>query len=196
MLFIIFSIKTLKVKPISVNDDILLKPLELKDTADIFHAINTQRSYLGQWLPFVAFTHEPQDTQAFVESVLDAPEERREVVFTIRYKDEFAGIIGLKDTDRINHKTEIGYWLSETFQKKGIITQSVLALLRLAFEEMNLKRVQIRCAVGNTPSLHIPRKLGFVFEGIERAGELLTSGEYADLEVYSMLREEFFKQNA
>ena len=176
---------------IKVNEHIMLKELSRDDAADIFHTINTQRSYLGTWLPFVAFTKEPADTEAFVESVLDTPEENREYVFVIRYDDEFAGIIGFKDTDKINRKTEIGYWLSEHFQKKGIIALSLKQLLPLAFEKLNINRVQIRCAVGNTASSNIPKRLGFTFEGIEREGELLSSGKYANLEIFSLLKSEF-----
>jgi len=36
---------------------------------------------------------------------------------------------------------------------------------------MDMNRVQIRCGVGNDKSSAIPRRLGFTFEGIERAGE-------------------------
>ncbi|MBW6480828.1 MAG: GNAT family N-acetyltransferase [Bacteroidales bacterium] len=176
---------------IRVNEHIVLKELSRGDAADIFHAINTQRSYLGAWLPFVAYTRELADTEAFVESVMDTPEENREYVFVIRYDGEFAGIIGFKDTDKINRKTEIGYWLSEHFQKKGIITLSVKQLLQLAFEELNINRVQIRCAVGNKSSSNIPRRLGFKQEGIEREGELLNNGEFADLEIFSMLKSEY-----
>lgn len=176
---------------IRVNEHIVLKELSRSDAADIFYTINAERSYLGKWLPFVAFTKEPADTQAFVESVLDTPEDNRELVFVIRYDDEFAGIIGFKDTDKINRKTEIGYWLSEYFQKKGIITLSLNQLLQLAFEKLNINRVQIRCAVGNTASSKIPKRLGFKFEGIERQGEFLSSEKFADLEVFSLLKSEF-----
>lgn len=176
---------------IRVNEHITLKQLSGDDAADIFYTINNGRSYLGKWLPFVAYTKEPADTEAFVESVINTPEENREYVFVIRYDDEFAGIIGFKDTDKINRKTEIGYWLSEHFQKKGIITLSLKQLLKLAFEKLDINRVQIRCAVGNTASSNIPKRLGFKFEGIEREGELLNNGKFADLEVYSLLKSEY-----
>lgn len=176
---------------IRVNEHIVLKELSRSDAADIFYTINAERSYLGKWLPFVAYTKQPADTDAFVESVIGTPEENREFVFVIRYDDEFAGIIGFKDTDKINRKTEIGYWLSEHFQKKGIITLSLEQLLKLAFEKLDINRVQIRCAVGNTASSNIPKRLGFKFEGIEREGELLSSGKYANLEVFSLLKSEF-----
>lgn len=63
------------------------------------------------------------------------------------------------------------------------------------FEGLELNRVQIKCAVGNTPSSNIPKRLGFQFEGIERAGELFTEGSFADIEVYSLLKNEYHRKN-
>ena len=94
-------------------------------------------------------------------------------MFAIRRQNEFIGIIGFKDTDKVNKKTEIGYWLSEKFQKQGIITKSVERLCDFAFNKQGINRVQIKCAVGNKPSIRIPQKSGFKFEGIERDGEPL-----------------------
>ena len=185
----------MEISEIKVNEKISLRRISQNDAADIFHTIQSQRSYLLTWLPFVAWTREISDTKAYIDQVLNTPEDKAELVFVIRYDDEFAGIIGFKETDRINKKTELGYWLSESFQKKGIITLSLQELLKLAFDKLKMNRVQIRCAVGNTASSNIPKRLGFTFEGIERAGELLDSGKYADLEIYSMLKSEFKRRN-
>ena len=70
------------------------------------------------------------------------------------------------------------------------MTRAVERLCKYAFEELGLNRVQICCAVGNTPSSNIPRRLCFKFEGIERAGELFPDGSFADIEVYSFLKNE------
>lgn len=177
------------VKTIIVTENIRLKQLELSDAIDMFTTIDRQRDYLGKWLPFVAFTRNVSDSENYIRSVLAASTEKRD--FVIRYKGDFAGLIGFKNTDKLNRKAEIGYWLSEPCQKKGIITSSVTAVMRFAFEEMNINRVQIRCAVGNFPSKSIPQRLGFRFEGIERDGELLTENRFTDIEVYSLLKNEF-----
>lgn len=58
-----------------------------------------------------------------------------------------------------------------------------------------MNRIQIKCAVGNRPSNAIPLRLGFKFEGIEREGELLASGYYADINVYSILKKEISAWN-
>ena len=176
-----------------VSDETILNQLEINDAPDIFNAIDRQREYLGKWLPFVAQTITVEDTFAFIRSVSETPESYRELVFCIIYQNVFAGLIGLKfnPADKENKRTEIGYWLSEKFQKKGIITQSAKMLIDYAFDVLNLNRIAIKCAVGNQPSKHIPQRLGFTSEGIERDGELFPDGHFVDLELYSMLKKEW-----
>lgn len=177
-------------KTIKVNEKIVLKQIELSDAGDVFNIINTERDYLGEWLPFVEYTKHQNDTESFIASIYNEPSDKQELVFVIRYENIFVGLIGFKGTDRLNKKTEIGYWLSQLYQKKGIITESVKTVVNHAFKNMALNRVQIKCAAGNIPSKNIPKRLGFRFEGIERDGEILTGDKYTDLEVYSILKKD------
>lgn len=177
-----------------IDQELRLKPLEMSDAAHIYKTIKTQRKYLQKWLPFVHFTRTIIDSEEYVSYVLNAPENHKEEVFTMLYHDEFCGIIGLKSVDWNNRRSEIGYWISEPFQGKGIVTRSVVKLLEYAFNELNLNRIQIKCAKGNIRSSNIPKRLGFSFEGIEREGEKYDNKTYFDIEVYSMLRREFLKE--
>ncbi len=175
---------------ISVNTHIKLRTIIRDDAEVIFSVIDQQRDYLGQWLPFVPNTKEQRDTEEFIKMVSQQPDEQRELIFTIWYDNAFAGIIGFKDTDRMNRKTEMGYWLSKPFQKKGIITSSAKVLCEYAFDKLGLNRVQIKCAVGNVASQKVPVRLGFAFEGIERAGERFGENQFFDLKVYSKLKDD------
>lgn len=175
---------------LTVTDQLRLREVTLDDVDTIFQTIDTQRDYLGQWLPFVTLTQSADFTRSFIQSILDTPYEVREHTFVVLHEGAFAGLVGFRDTDRSNRKTEIGYWLSEPFQHKGLVTKAVQALISLAFGELDMNRVQIRCAVGNTPSRRIPLRLGFQFEGVERAGELFPDGGFRDLEVYSLLKQD------
>lgn len=173
---------------LQVDKHIVLRQLEISDAEDIFNTIDSQREHLGPFLPFVETTKQLSDTKAFVESAVNAPKDRMEYTFTIRVKDRFAGLAGFKDTDRVNKKTEIGYWLSRDFLGRGIMTRSVSTLCDFAFRELDINRIQIKCAVTNSASRNIPHRLGFQLEGIERDGELLTGGVFTDLAVYSKLK--------
>lgn len=67
---------------IEVEPGLMLKMLDLSDSKYIFETIDSQREYLGRWLPFVEFTKEIADTQKFVDSVVNAPEDGFEYVFS------------------------------------------------------------------------------------------------------------------
>ena len=173
-----------------IDDHQFLERLTLSHVQTIFKAIDQNRKFLHQWLPFVDFTRKVIDTERFVRSILEKPIARRDEVYVIWYKDEFAGLIGFKDTDRINDKIEIGYWLIEKMTGKGIAAAATRKMVNLAFRNMEMNRVQIRCGEGNYKSAAIPRRLGFSLEGIERGGER-HDHTYIDLEVYSLLKKEW-----
>ena len=172
---------------ITVNKNIRLETVKVSMAPVIFETIDRDRKYLGKWLPFVEFTRQVSDTENFLQSIVNQQEIKKDEVFSIWHKGEFAGLIGFKDTDWINHKTEIGYWISKEMQEKGIVTACVQKLIRYAFQKLKLNRVQIKVAVGNHKSSAIPKRLGFRFEGNERAGEL-HQNKYLDLEIYSLLK--------
>ena len=172
-------------KTIPLFDDFSLRSLCSGDAPAIFGAIDTQREHLGRWLPFVAATHRVEQTQEVVAGMLN---DTANPVFTIRSGDAFAGLIGFKSADAGKRSVEIGYWLREEQQGKGIMTAAVRALCDTAFAQMGMRRIEIRCGVGNLPSNRIPQRLGFRCSHVELQGEELSGGEWIDLNVYVLER--------
>jgi len=172
---------------IEVTDTIVLKSISLEDVQVIFTTIDNEREHLRKWLPFVDTTLQKSDTFAFVQKVI----EEDMVEYTILYNGEFVGLIGFSQMDTINKKAEIGYWLSQKAEGKGIITMSIKKLIEHAFDELGLNKLAIKAAIDNQKSRKIPEKLGFQLEGIERAGELLCESVFTDLAVYGLLKNEY-----
>lgn len=171
-----------------VDQDILLKEVSKDEIVPIFSTINNERSYLGKWLPFVENTKEISDTALVVSEMTRNAD--KSLTCGIYFQKKFAGMIGLKDFDFINRKTEIGYWLSEQYQGKGIVTRSCAALIDYAFDRLDLYRIQLNAAVGNNKSQAVALRLGFTQEGIIRSGELHTRG-FLDLVMFSLLKPEW-----
>lgn len=161
-----------------------------EDASAIYEAIDNNREDLRTWLPFIDGMKSVADEQSFLESVLKVPYEERDVVYVIEKGSDICGLIGFHFSDRTNHRTEIGYWLLPEYRGKGIVTEAVRYLCQLAICEKGVNRIQIKCAVGNAASNAVPQRLGFTLEGTERDGELLASGEYTDIHVYSILKKE------
>jgi len=174
---------------IRVNDKIRLEKIKLSMASVIFETIDRDRAYLQEWLPFVHYTQQISDTESFIKSVSEN-DNSKDDIFSIWYNEKFAGLIGFKDTDRANRKTEIGYWLAQEMQGKRIITSSVETLIKYAFQKLKLNRIQIKVAEGNSKSEAIPTKLNFKYEGLEREGEF-NKNKYFDIKIYSLLKSEW-----
>jgi len=177
---------------IIAGDDLVLKLLNEKSAAHIFKIIDSNRKSLRKWLPFVDNTRRVENTEIFIKSVLNSNSPKPDIIYEIWYRYHFAGIIALKEIDHWNKRTEMGYWLDPQFEGLGIMTKCCISLLDCGFKKLMMKRIQIKVGVGNAKSARIPEKLGFALEGIERSGERFPD-HYADLEVYSMLKEEWLK---
>lgn len=174
---------------IRINNYTRLEKVKLSMAPIIFATIDRNRDHLKNWLPFVGSTHKVSDTESFLHGILNEPGNCRNEIFSIWYKEDFAGLIGFNDVDWLNKKTEIGYWLAEKMQGKGIVTACTEKLIKYAFHQLKLNRVQIKVAIGNQKSAAIPKRLGFSFEGIERSGELHEQ-KFLDLEIYSLLKKD------
>lgn len=174
----------------NIGADFFIREAILEDSAIIWQTIYDNREYLRVWLPFVDGLKDKADEEAFLKEQLSLPYEERNIVFVIGRGHELCGLIGFLNTDIVNHRTEIGYWLIPEYQGLGVMTNCVRHLCEWAFSHRGMNSIRIRCAVGNLPSNAVPRRLGFTLEGTEREGELLTDGKYTDLHVYSILRSE------
>ncbi|MCC9135493.1 GNAT family N-acetyltransferase [Pontibacter silvestris] len=179
----------MKKEQIPIAEDIFLRKATPADAEPVFRLIDEGRSYLREWLPFIDLSQSTSDTEQYLQSV-SSPENESDEVFCIIYLEEVVGLIGLKVIDYINQKLEIGYWLGERFQGKGIMRRSCIALVNHIFSDMNMNRIQINVGVGNDRSNNIPKKLGFLLEGVQREGEFLNE-TFHDLEVYSLLKKEW-----
>ena len=180
--------KNYKMIELQVDMNIRLKEIEIADAEQIFNIIDIGRLYFKEWLPFVDDTTEVSYTKSYIENVTG--ETSNDLIFTVLYNNNIVGLVGLKDVDLGNKKIEIGYWLTESYQHKGIITQSCKVLIKHAFSEMGLNRIQLKAATENFKSQRIAERLGFTFEGIERDGELHSHG-FVDLNVYSLLSKDY-----
>lgn len=167
-----------------------LRLLDLSHRDDLFTLVDRNRNYLREWLPWVDATRSPADLESFLKSAINQRESNRGPQYAVFYEAVMCGLCGFHPFDLNNKVASIGYWLSEEYSGKGIITLSVKALLEVGFREHGLNRIEIACATQNTRSSAIAERLDFNFEGVLPEREYL-NGRYVDHAIYSMLASEF-----
>jgi len=180
----------LPLRTIEVDEEIALRPTGDSDLAPMWNAIEEGRNYLGEFLPWIAgYDTEDNYRTGFNKRRFEKDPFARSCEYTIEYEGELAGGVGFGLPNRDNG-VEVGYWLKEDVQGRGIMTRSVTAVIDMIFDHMKLHRVTIRAATPNKPSRGVPERLGFTHEGTSREAAFVQS-RYMDLEIYSMLEHEW-----
>jgi ribosomal-protein-serine acetyltransferase len=163
-----------------------LRLLEESDADELHRLVAANRDYLARWLPWAAAELGRQSHLEFIRQTRRQLAEDNGFQAAIVDGRALVGTIGFHRVDWVNRATSIGYWIAESSQGRGTVTEAVRALTTHAFDAWKLHRVEIRAATGNTRSAAIPLRLGFVQEGVLREVER-HGDEYKDLVVFSML---------
>ena len=180
---------------IRVDDEITLRWPALADAEELFALIEANRSYLARWLPAMDGIRTVEDERWWAEGRAKAATEGTGTPSLIVYRGSLVGSVGADWIDHLRKACEIGYFLAEDMQGRGIVTRSCQALLGHIFTTLGLNRAQVRAIPQNTRSTAIPKRLGFVYEGVQRQAQLL-NGQFYDFAVYSMLASEWAKLRA
>ena len=170
---------------LEINSELHLKTLELSETKSLFSLVDTNRSHLREWLPWLDYNSSAKDSELFINSTITQAKNNNGLQFGIWFKGELVGVIGQHKVDWPNKFTTIGYWLGAGNEGCGIMTQSCHKLIEYSFLEQKLNRAEIICATPNSKSRAIPERLGFELEGTHRQKEWLYD-HFVDHAVYGM----------
>lgn len=100
----------------------------------------------------------------------------------------FVGGCGLNQFNVDNGFCNLGYWVRQSWHRRGAASAAIQALSRVAFSELQLGRVEIVVAVDNIPSLALAAKSGALRECLAR-NRLKVHGKFTDAYVFSLVPE-------
>jgi len=102
----------------------------------------------------------------------------------------FLGWCGLSRWNPDHRSAALGYCFGDAAWGHGYATEAARALLRWAFDTLDLNRVQAETDTRNVGSARVLEKLGFVREGTLRE-DCVVNGDVSDSWVYGLIRREW-----
>ena len=87
------------------------------------------------------------------------------------------------------HSAYLGYAIGAPFARQGYMTEGLRLVIRYAFTEMKLHRLEANIQPDNVPSLALARKCGFKKEGFSPR-YLHINGEWRDHERWAILADD------
>ena len=111
----------------------------------------------------------------------------------VNESDEYLGTISLKDIDYTKKQAEYAISTRSCAHGTGASTVATKEIFRIAFEELGLEKVYLNVLVGNLRANGFYRKIGFVFDKIEK-NALNIKGVNKDLNWYFINKEEYLEK--
>lgn len=104
--------------------------------------------------------------------------------------DNILGLVSLTNMNAIHRTAEFHIMIGDSCNfGKGIGTFAATTMIKHAFENMNIRRIELNVLRDNERARKLYEKVGFKKEGI-REKAVYKSGEYKDLVMYALLKQE------
>lgn len=169
-----------------IGEKILLRHPTVRDLNE-FITLNRASTRLHRALISPPTT--PEEFNAFLkrsrsddcESFLICRTEDGAIVGTINLSQIFRG--GFQNA-------YLGYYVGEVYAGQGYMTEALRLMLRYAFVELKLHRVEANIQPENVASIALVRRVGFVLEGYSRR-YLKICGRWRDHERWALIAEDW-----
>lgn len=178
--------------PVLETRRLMLRRVSMRDAQDIFdYSRDPEVARHVLWEAHRSIL----DTRAYLRFILRQYREGTPSSYAIVLKEtgRVIGTIGFMAYDRDNSMVEVGYSLARSAWNQGYATEALRAVLRLAFHDMRIHRVEAQHEVDNPASGAVMRKCGMHREGTLR-GRVYNKGRFSDVELYAMLRSDWERQ--
>jgi RimJ/RimL family protein N-acetyltransferase len=171
---------------------VTIRPYREEDAQALFEAVAESRDHIRPWLPFADAHQSVEESRDWIIHQQAKILLREDMNFALwdTTSGRFVGGSGLHPRNWKIGYFEIGYWLRVSATGHGYITETVKLFTDYLFTHLHANRVEIRCDAKNERSAAVPRRLGFVQEGLKRNDMQNTAGELRSTLIFAMTPED------
>lgn len=170
------------------TNGISIRKYQAGDAAGIVEAVHESVATVGAWLDWCSNRYGAAEAEAWIAHAADSWDKAESFVFAIvdATSGDYLGGVGLSRIDQENHSANLGYWIRQSYQGRGVGTQAARLAVGYAFEQLKLTRIEIVCGAANRPSRRVAEKTGARYEGLA-SGRLTVHGKPLDAAVYTII---------
>lgn len=184
----------MKAKLLRKTSRLTIRPLQLSDYAAWKVAYSTMQPPLNQWdrknkppaeltLPKFKTLLTSQKSNRSDDKFYDC------AVFETATR-KLIGVVSVMDVLRgVGHSAYLGYAIFNQYWGLGFGSEAVVAMIEIAFEDLDLHRLEAGIEPSNKKSLELARSIGLRKEGLKKRAVFL-NGDWVDLVIYAVTSED------
>ena len=167
------------------TERLVLRKLSKEDAAAIFQLRSDQenRKYIDSPL-----ARSLEDAQTFISEIEEGIFQNEFIYWAVDSKNKpntLLGTICIWNFSTRSNKAEVGFELSQEFQRQGFMMEALTAVLHYAWEELQLTTIEAYTNSQNMPSQRLLKKLDFEKISVFNQ-EHSTKGYYYSMSVYRL----------
>ena len=170
------------------SDPLRLRPWQPSDVDMLVAAVQESVPSVGRWLTWCRSDYGAAEANAWITHCERGLRDASHLALAIfdQRDDTLVGAVGLNQFNRTHHSANLGYWIRQSRQRRGLCTLAATRLARFAFEQLDLIRIDIVTLPDNLCSRRTAKKIGARFETVAR-NRLWHDGQPRDGAVYSLI---------
>lgn len=168
---------------------LILRPVTLEDAADMYQYASDEAT--TRLVLFDRHLNLEMTQEVIKELFLKRPLKNIPTSYALVLKST-SKMIGTCDffPSRFDNY-ELGFILNKAYWRQNYMYEAASEILRYAFEEFGVRRMEVRHLKENIASKALIEKLGFILEGIKKEQVILADGTVSDIYDYRLLKEEY-----
>ncbi|OWW19191.1 GNAT family N-acetyltransferase [Noviherbaspirillum denitrificans] len=169
-------------------EGLCIRPFRAGDAEAFAAAVRESVATVGQWLPWCHSAYGAKEARVWIGQCavrLNMGVSYDVGIFT-EDDETLLGGVAINQIDHVHNAGNVGYWVRESMQRRGIGTRAARMIAKYGFDTLRLTRLEIVAAEHNHPSRAVAERLGARFECIAR-NRLFVRGAPLDAAVYSLI---------
>lgn len=171
---------------IVVNDRLVLRAVDERYVTVLHQLVEKNKGWLQNSLSWPAAVSGEDETRRHVQGNVMLHQRGYAKMFLLFLQDEMVGVLSFNQIEPINKTAYIGYWIDESHQGQGLLSQALQAFIDHYARSGIVRRFVIKCRVANHKSNQVALRNGFVLEGCLQQAEYL-NGAYDDQNIYGRI---------
>ena len=163
-----------------------IREWRLSDANDLAAALSN-KNVLDNLRDGIPFPYTADDARDYISAMLGA-DKNSAFVYAVEADGKAVGSISAFRRDNIHCRTaELGYYLSEEYWGRGIMTDAVKQLCEYLFANTDIVRIFAEPFAYNISSRRVLEKSGFSLEGIMK-NNAFKNGKMLDMALYALIK--------
>ncbi|WP_309241936.1 GNAT family N-acetyltransferase [Brevibacillus daliensis] len=175
--------------PVLITKRLMLLHLSMHHVDDLFEIFSNEKT--TDHVPREVHVSK-SETVSYLEKKLADSVEGKSFIWAVSLKEtgKIIGVAGMFNYSLKDRSASLGSVINPEYRGNGYISEAFKEIIRYAFTELGLARIEGKCESSNHASERLIHKLGMVHEGTLRKN-ILIKGTLRDTKIYSILQEEY-----